>query len=82
VLAWQGLIIAMIIVIVGVPLGVLAGNAAWQYVVNDMGLVVDTTFSWWIAVVALAVIALGLVCALVPARRARLANIAALLKVE
>jgi hypothetical protein len=82
VLAWQGLVIAAMITLVGIPAGALLGIAAWRAMANDLG--VSPTPTWSLALLALIPItlAVGLLATVIPARRARHDDVATLLRVE
>lgn len=82
VLSWEGMIIAFVIVVIGVPLGVVAGNLVWRTLMDNVGLDVATVFEPWLLAVPVVVLLVAVLCALIPARRVRRINVAALLRDE
>jgi hypothetical protein len=80
---WQATVIVGLAGIVGIPIGVLVGRVGWELVVDRMGaprdLVVPKLASALVAVVAVVV---GLLAAVVPARRVARMSLVATLRAE
>jgi len=72
ILAWQATAIGLIGLVVGVPLGVVAGRVVWRAVASSIG-VVDDPVTPALAVVAVSVVTVVVVitAAIVPGRSAR-----------
>jgi predicted lysophospholipase L1 biosynthesis ABC-type transport system permease subunit len=82
VLAWQGVIIAALVTIIGLPAGVFLGIAAWRAMAHSLGVADRATMSLALAFLVPITVAIGLAASVLPARRARHENVAALLRVE
>jgi hypothetical protein len=82
VLSWEGVLIGFVIVAIGLPLGVVAGNLIWRALMDNVGLEAATVFEPWILAVPVVVLLVAMACALIPARRARKATVATVLRVE
>jgi ABC-type antimicrobial peptide transport system permease subunit len=82
VLAWQGVVLAMTVTIIGIPIGVLVGSYAWRAMTDSLGVARHTVYELWIPGLVLAVALIGVACSWLPARRARKTNVATLLRVE
>jgi hypothetical protein len=82
VLSWEGMLIAFVIVVIGLPLGVVAGNLVWRTLMDNVGLDVATVFGPWILAVPVVVFLDAVLCAVIASRRARRTNVASLLRVE
>lgn len=68
---WQALATMAVGVIVGVPLGVIAGRLGWRAFADQLGVVPSADIPYgWLGVVAIVAVVLGLLAALVPARAA------------
>ncbi len=66
--AWQATTLALIGIVVGVPLGIAAGEAVWRAFANNLGAVpVAVVPTWLIVVLAAAVVAVANVVAIGPA---------------
>jgi hypothetical protein len=78
--AWHATIVAVIAVLVGVPLGVIAGRAAWSLVADQLGVVNTTVVPWMVVVLTapVAVLAANAVAALPAHRAARVSTVEAL----
>jgi hypothetical protein len=67
--AWQSLTIVAIGLVVGVPIGVLAGRVAWRAFAGALGIAPSTDFPvLLVAGLALGIVALTLLAAAIPAR--------------
>jgi len=82
-IAWQATTLALAGVVVGVPLGLVAGQLAWRAVAGTIGVATDTRIPYP-AIVMLAVATIGLVnlVAMLPARAAARARPAVTLAAE
>jgi hypothetical protein len=66
--AWQATTVAVLAMLVGIPLGIVAGRAVWSAIAHDMGVVVQTQVPWpWIALVVPAVVLVANLLAAGPA---------------
>jgi hypothetical protein len=66
--AWQATAVALVGVVIGVPLGIVAGRAIWQAFATNLGVVpVSVVPFWLIAVLAVGVIATANLLAATPA---------------
>jgi predicted lysophospholipase L1 biosynthesis ABC-type transport system permease subunit len=80
---WQATLLAMVPLLVGVPLGVLAGARLFRVFADRIGAVPDPTIpTVALSVIVLGALALANLAALLPARRARRLPTATLLRVE
>jgi len=78
---WQSTTLAVIGVIVGVPLGVVVGQAVWTTFANNLGVIpVAVVPDWLIALLAVAVLVVANVIALPPALAATRSKAADLLR--
>jgi predicted lysophospholipase L1 biosynthesis ABC-type transport system permease subunit len=82
VLSWEGMLVAFVIVVIGLPLGVVSGNLVWRTLMDNVGLDVATVYEPWILAVPVVVFLVAVLCAVIPARRVRRTNVGALLRVE
>jgi ABC-type antimicrobial peptide transport system permease subunit len=66
--AWQATTIAAVAMLIGIPIGIVAGRAVWSAVANQMGVVVETHVPLtWLALVVPAAVALANLLAAGPA---------------
>jgi len=66
--AWQATTLAIVGIVVGIPLGVIAGQAVWRTFANNMGAVpVSVMPIWLIAVLGVGVVVVANVIAIAPA---------------
>ncbi len=80
---WNAVAIAAMCLAVAVPLGVAAGRTLWTTFADSIGVVDDpVTPTWAIAVVAVATVAVAVVLAVPPGRRASRVRPAAVLRSE
>ena len=81
--AWQATTIAFISIVIGLPLGAIAGRLAWRFFVNQLGYVPITIIPLLGVVIAIpAVIALANLIASIPARTAARMQPAVVLRTE
>ena len=68
VVAWQATTVMVVGIVVGVPLGIAAGNLAWRAFARNLGVVpVSVVAAWTLASVAAGAIVLANVIAVIPA---------------
>jgi ABC-type lipoprotein release transport system permease subunit len=80
---WQGLVLAAVGGLAGVLLGVVGGRVVWRGVAEGTGAIVETVVPVWAMLAApAAAVAVGLLLAMVPARRASTRRMAELLRTE
>ncbi len=80
---WQATTIALVGIVIGVPLGVVAGRAVWQTFATNLGVVPITVIEvWTLALLAVAVLVLALALAVGPALVSARSRPAALLRTE
>jgi hypothetical protein len=82
VLATQGALLALAMLLIGVPLGLALGAFSWRAVARQLGVVDRPTFVAAIALLVPGALVVGVVAAVGPARRARRADVARALHVE
>jgi hypothetical protein len=82
VLTWQGVILAAAMLVIGLPVGVLLGSVAWRAISHQIGVADNAIVPIWIVLLAPAAIAAGVLASLLPARRLRRKDVAALLRAE
>ena len=82
VLMCQGVMLALAIAAVGVPAGLLVGTYAWRIRTVDLGVAQHTIYGLWIPLLLVVVALVGIVCSWLPARRARKATVATVLRSE
>ena len=81
--SWQATTVVLVGVVVGVPLGLVVGNLAWQAFASNLGAVPLTVVpTGLVALVALGALVLGNVLALLPATLAARSRAAAALREE
>ena len=80
---WQAATVALVGIVVGVPLGVIAGRAVWQAFATNLGVVPVTVIAvGTLAVLAAAVLVGAIVLAIGPALMSARSRPAALLRTE
>jgi predicted lysophospholipase L1 biosynthesis ABC-type transport system permease subunit len=80
---WQALTAVVLGAVLGVPLGVIAGAAAWRFEANRLGIASDIAFPiTGLAVALTATLVVALACTAVPAHRAARLRPAAILRAE
>jgi len=68
VVAWQATTVAVVAMLVGIPLGIVAGRAVWSGIAHQIGVVVQTQVPWgWIALVVPGAVAVANLLAAGPA---------------
>ena len=81
VMAWQGVVLAGAMVLVGLPVGVAVGASLWRRFADDLGVDAGPITPWLLLLAPLCV-AVAIVATLHPARRARRATVSTLLRSE
>ena len=78
--AWHATTVAVIASLVGIPLGVIAGRAAWSLVADQLGVVHTSVVPWLVVALTapVAVLAANVIAALPAHRAARMSTIEAL----
>ena len=82
VLTWQGVVLAGVMVVLGLPAGILVGTVAWRAIADQLGVATNAVIPVWIALLLPAAIAAGALASLLPARRLRRRDVATLLRTE
>jgi predicted lysophospholipase L1 biosynthesis ABC-type transport system permease subunit len=68
---WQALTVVVIGVVVGVPIGTIAGSALWRRFASDLGTIPTPSLPWaWTAIAIAATIVVSIAAAMLSARRA------------
>jgi predicted lysophospholipase L1 biosynthesis ABC-type transport system permease subunit len=82
ILAWEGALLGTGMLVIGIPIGLVAGSALWNVVADDLGVhdVAIITPLLFLLVPLTLLVAIG--ASLYPARRARRAPVAEVLRVE
>lgn len=80
---WQATAVAVVGLAVGIPVGLAGGRTAWRLFAGELGVPPAADIPWgWMALVALATLAVTNLAALTPARRARTQPAAAVVRAE
>ena len=82
VLLWQGVALALAIVVIGLPLGLAVGAVAWRTFAHSLGVAPSASIPWSVLVLIPGAIVVGVLAAVVPAHRARRRPVSELLRVE
>jgi hypothetical protein len=82
VLVWQGVALALAIVVVGLPLGVVLGAVVWRTFAHGLGVAPNATVPWSVLLLIPGSIVVGVLAAVMPAHRARRQHVSELLRVE
>ncbi len=82
VLADQRMMLTVVMVTIGVPLGLLLGAAGWREIADSLGVGDRTTIPAVLTLLVPSAIACGLLAAVLPSRRVRRHDVAALLRDE
>jgi hypothetical protein len=82
VLTWQGVVLAGVMVVIGLPVGVLLGTVAWRTIARQVGVADNAIIPLWVGLLIPAAIAAGVLASVLPARRLRRRDIATLLRAE
>jgi ABC-type lipoprotein release transport system permease subunit len=70
-LRWQALTVAAVGLVVGVPVGVIAGRRIWSVLAGTVGVTDDWTFPWLTVILAVpAAVGVAVVLAILPGRAA------------
>ena len=81
-LAWQGAILGIGILVIGIPAGLILGAALWRRVAEGIGVRTEVVLSPWLLAIVPLVVLVALGASLVPARRAAREQITELLRAE
>ena len=81
VMAWQGVVLAGVMVLVGLPVGIIIGRGAWRRFADGLGVGAGPITPWLLVLVPLCGV-VAIAATLYPARRARRIRVATLLRVE
>jgi hypothetical protein len=80
---WQATAVAVVGLAVGIPVGLAGGRTAWRLFADELGVPPVADIPWlWMALVALATLAVTNLAALAPARRARNQSAAEVVRAE
>ena len=81
--AWESAVIASIALVIGLPLGAIAGRLLWNAFASQLGVLPEPAIAWWSLVFTIpATIAAALALAALPARSAAHARTAVALRAE
>lgn len=81
--AWQATAVALAALLFGLPLGLAGGRIAWRLFAAELGVPASHTFPWgWVALVAVATMALTNIVSAYPAWRAQRLSTATVLRAE
>ena len=79
---WQGLLVAAVVLLIGVPVGLVGGAAVWRAVAQQLGVSGDVGLSPWLLATVPVTALVAVLGAALPARRARHIGVAEALRVE
>ncbi|MFN8034323.1 MAG: FtsX-like permease family protein [Acidimicrobiia bacterium] len=82
VIAYQGVALAVVICLVGLPLGVVVGSVAWRSIADQLGVGDRVSGALWAALLVPITILVGLAASIIPGRRVRRQDAASLLRAE
>jgi putative ABC transport system permease protein len=82
VLASQGIVLALAMCLIGIPVGVAAGSIAWRVIAHQLGVGEVPVISPAIALLVPIAVGVGLGAAIVPGRRVRRDDVGRLLHAE
>ena len=80
-MAWQGVVLAGVMVLVGLPVGLIIGRGVWRRFADGLGVGAGPITPWLLVLVPLCGV-VAIAATLYPARRARRIRVATLLRVE
>jgi hypothetical protein len=80
-MAWQGVVLAGAMVLIGLPAGIVVGRTLWRVFADGLGLGAGPTTPWLLLLVPLCG-AVAVIATLRPARRAQRTSVATLLRAE
>jgi hypothetical protein len=81
-LSWQGFVLALVIVAIGVPVGLLVGAASWRAFADQLGVGTGAHVPVWSVVAGPAAAAAAVLASVIPAHHALRSSISASLRVE
>lgn len=79
---WQGLLLAAVVLVIGVPVGLVGGAAVWRAVAQQLGVSGHVRLSPWLLATVPVTALVAVLGAALPARRARHIGVAEALRVE
>jgi putative ABC transport system permease protein len=79
---WQGLLVAGLALLIGIPAGVLVGLVGWRNIADQLGVGSQPTYSPMLLAVIPLTAGFAILAAALPARSARRANVAEALRAE
>jgi hypothetical protein len=82
VLVWQGVVLALAIALIGLPLGIALGAVGWRTFAHSLGVAPSASIPWSVLLLIPGSIAVGVLAAVVPAYRARRQHVSELLRAE
>ena len=68
---WQGVVISVVILAIGIPVGLVTGGFVWRAVASQLGVSGQVQGMAWVAAVVPATVLVSVLAAALPARRAR-----------
>jgi len=81
--AWESAVIASIALVIGLPLGAIAGRLLWNAFASQLGVLAEPAIAWWSLVFTIpATIAVAIAVAAFPARSAARAHTVVALRAE
>lgn len=82
VMAWQGALIAGGVLVLGVPIGLVGGAAAWRSIASHMAVDRHVVVSPWVSLLVPLIVMVAVLASCVPARRRHTTQLADALRVE
>jgi hypothetical protein len=82
VLAYQGVVLAIVICLIGLPIGVAVGSVLWRTIAHQLGVDDQVSGAFWATLLVPITILVGLAASIVPGRRAHRQDVASLLHAE
>jgi hypothetical protein len=82
VLSWQGVALALVVVVIGVPAGLLVGSLAWRAFADQLGVATAVHVPAWALVAGPAAIVAAVLASVAPAHRVLRPSVGASLRVE
>jgi putative ABC transport system permease protein len=82
VLTWQGVTLAAVMLLVGLPLGALAGSLLWRELTRQLGIGSGSIVAGGLIALVPATVAVAVLASLLPARQLRKDRVGVLLRTE
>jgi ABC-type antimicrobial peptide transport system permease subunit len=82
VLSYQGFVLALVMSVIGLPLGLVAGSVAWRVIAHQLGVGDHPVLSPAIVLLVPISIAVGVLASVVPGRRLQRGDLGTLLHTE